>query len=114
MEYKVKHGLPDRARVRTVVEKAYEAYKERLANHDPTLRWSGDSAAKIGFSVMGKTLETDVAIESLPAINQLLQQAFDERAGFDTGRTGLVRLATQIGEEIRTRTEARRAAGGDR
>ncbi len=63
MEYKVKHGLPDRSRVRTVVEKAYEAYKERLANHDPTLTWDGDSAAKIGFSVMGKTLETDVAID---------------------------------------------------
>ncbi|MBL4689073.1 MAG: polyhydroxyalkanoic acid system family protein, partial [Nannocystaceae bacterium] len=63
MEYKVKHGLPDRARVRVVVERAYEAYKERLASHDPTLTWDGDSAAKIGFTIMGKKLITDVAID---------------------------------------------------
>lgn len=63
MEYTVKHGLPDRARVRTVVEKAYEAYTQRLANYDPTLTWEGDSAAKIGFSVMGKALVTDVTID---------------------------------------------------
>lgn len=63
MEYTVKHGLPDRARVRTVVEKAYGAYKERLANNDPTLTWDGDSAAKIGFTVMGKSLITDVSID---------------------------------------------------
>lgn len=63
MEYSVKHGLPDRARVRTVVERAYEAYRQRLEKHDPTLTWDGDSRAKIGFSVMGKELITDVAID---------------------------------------------------
>lgn len=63
MEYKVKHGLPDRSRVRTVVERAYEAYKQRLAKNDPTLTWIDDSAAKIGFTVMGKSLVTDVTID---------------------------------------------------
>lgn len=63
MDYTVKHGLTDRSKVRQVVEKAYEAYKERLANNDPTLTWDGDNAAKIGFTVMGKSLVTDVKID---------------------------------------------------
>jgi len=62
MEYTVKHGLVDRAKVRQVVEKAYEAYQRRLAKNDPTLTWDGDSAAKIGFTVMGKSLVTNVDI----------------------------------------------------
>ena len=63
MEYKVKHGLSDRAQVRTVVEKAYEAYKQRLANYNPSIKWVSDSAAEIAFSVKGMSMDTKFAID---------------------------------------------------
>ena len=57
-----RRGLPDRARARTVVEKAYEVYKVKLADHNPTLKWKNDDEATLGFSVMGKTLEAGIRI----------------------------------------------------
>jgi len=63
MKYSVQHGLSDISQVRAVVDKAYEAYKERLASHNPTLSWNGDDKAKIEFSVMGKSIATDVRID---------------------------------------------------
>jgi len=63
MEYSVEHGLTDRARVRQVVDKAYESYKDRLADHSPSIKWKDDSHATIGFRVMGKTIEVDVTID---------------------------------------------------
>ena len=63
MEYKVKHGLSDRAQVRTVVEKAYEAYKERLANYNPSIKWVSDRAAEINFSVKGMGMDTKFVID---------------------------------------------------
>jgi hypothetical protein len=63
MDYSVDHGLNDPARVREVVEKAYDSYKERLADHKPRLRWVDDKRAVIAFSVMGKTIEVDVTID---------------------------------------------------
>lgn len=62
MKYVAKHGLPDRARARTVVEKAYEVYKVKLADHRPSLTWKTPDDAKLGFSVMGKTIEADISI----------------------------------------------------
>jgi hypothetical protein len=62
MKYVAKHGLSDRARARTVVEKAYEAYKVKLADHRPTLTWTSQDDAKLGFSVMGKTIEAGIRI----------------------------------------------------
>ena len=50
MKYSVQHGLPDRTRVRTVVEKAYVAYEERLSNYKPTVDWERDDRAVIGFA----------------------------------------------------------------
>lgn len=63
MEYSVDHGLNDPARVREVVEKAYDSYKERLADHNPRLRWIDDHHAAIAFTVMGKSIEVDVTID---------------------------------------------------
>jgi hypothetical protein len=63
MKYVVKHGLADRAKVRGVVEKAYEAYKTRLADHQPSLRWKGADRGEIEFTVLRKTLTVDVAID---------------------------------------------------
>ena len=62
MKYVAKHGLTDRSRARTVVEKAYEVYKEKLADHRPTLEWTGEDDAILGFSVMGKTIEAGIRI----------------------------------------------------
>ena len=63
MKYKVTHGLPDRDRVRTVVDKAYEAYKERLAKYDPSISWKGKDRAVISFAIMGKKLDANVEID---------------------------------------------------
>ena len=62
MKYVAKHGLSDRARARTVVEKAYEVYKVKLADHRPTLTWQTPDEAKLGFSAVGKAIEADIRI----------------------------------------------------
>lgn len=62
MKVVAKHGLPDRSRARVIVEKAYEAYKIKLADHDPKLAWKTDCDATLTFSVMGKTLAADITI----------------------------------------------------
>jgi Putative polyhydroxyalkanoic acid system protein (PHA_gran_rgn) len=63
MKYVAKHGLSDRTRARTVVERAYDAYKVKLADHNPTLKWKTDCDAALGFSVMGKTLEVGICVD---------------------------------------------------
>jgi hypothetical protein len=63
MKYVAKHGLSDSTRARTVVEKAYEAYKVKLADHKPSLTWKSDSEAALGFSVMGKTLDVGIHVD---------------------------------------------------
>jgi hypothetical protein len=63
MEYSVDHGLPERARVRQVVEKAYDSYKKRLAEHEPSLAWRDDSHGRISFRVLGRKLDVDVVID---------------------------------------------------
>ena len=62
MEYSVEHGLDDRSRVREVVERAYDSYKERLADYNPSLTWVDDAKAKIGFRVLGKNIETFLTV----------------------------------------------------
>lgn len=57
MEYVVKHGMSDLDRVRTVIEKAFESYQQRLADYDPNLDWRGDREAVVSFSVMKKKME---------------------------------------------------------
>ncbi|MBK6921594.1 MAG: polyhydroxyalkanoic acid system family protein [Deltaproteobacteria bacterium] len=62
MKYVAKHGLSDRARARAVVEKAYEAYKVKLADHNPSLTWKSENAAVLGFTVLGKTINADIEV----------------------------------------------------
>lgn len=64
MDYSVDHGLSDISRVRQVVEKAYDSYKGRLADHNPRMTWVDDQKAKIGFTVMRKDIEVDLSIDS--------------------------------------------------
>jgi hypothetical protein len=63
MKYSVQHGLPDRSRVRVVVEKAYEAYEQRLSDYKPKLEWMSDDRATIGFSVMSQTINALVEFD---------------------------------------------------
>lgn len=57
MKYSVKHGMSDMDRVRTVIEKAYESYQQRLADYDPSLSWKNDREAVVSFTIMKKKLE---------------------------------------------------------
>lgn len=65
MKYVAKHGLPDRSSARNVVEKAFEAYKVKLADHKPTLAWQSASEGELSFAVMGKTLAVGIHITDL-------------------------------------------------
>lgn len=56
MKYRVEHGLADPSRVRTVVEKAYESYEQRLAAYRPQLVWATDRSAAIAFMVMSQAI----------------------------------------------------------
>lgn len=63
MKYSVQHGLPDRQRVRVVVEKAYVAYEERLSDYKPALSWESDDRATIEFTVMSQSIRALVEFD---------------------------------------------------
>lgn len=63
MKYSVQHGLPDRSRVRVVVEKAYLAYEQRLADYKPKIEWVTDDRAAIGFTVMSQSISAVVEFD---------------------------------------------------
>ncbi|MCR9159285.1 MAG: polyhydroxyalkanoic acid system family protein [Nannocystaceae bacterium] len=62
MKYVAKHGIDDLDRVKTVIEKAYDSYKERLSEYNPSLSWKDDRNATVSFTVMKKSLSTDFEI----------------------------------------------------
>ncbi len=62
MKYVTKHGIDDLDRVKTIIEKAYDSYKERLSEYNPNLTWKDDRNATVSFSVMKKSLDTDFEI----------------------------------------------------
>lgn len=63
MKIVVKHGLEDRGRVRTVIEKAYEAYRERLADHNPKLEWVTEDQARVSFTILSKSLASNFKVD---------------------------------------------------
>lgn len=63
MKYSVSHGLTDPTRVRTVVEKAYASYEQRLADYNPSLDWTSDTTATINFRVMSQSLNAKVSFD---------------------------------------------------
>jgi hypothetical protein len=63
MKYSVQHGLPDRSRVRVVVEKAYLAYQERLSDYKPKIEWQAEDRATIAFSVMSQSITAVVEFD---------------------------------------------------
>jgi hypothetical protein len=63
MKYSVQHALPDRDRVRVVVENASAAYQERLSDYRPTLTWESSDRATIGFTVMSQSIKAVVEFD---------------------------------------------------
>ncbi len=49
---------------RKVAEKAFDAYREKYADYNPTLTWVNDSKAQASFKAKGVTLKGE--IELLP------------------------------------------------
>jgi hypothetical protein len=62
MKYVAKHQLDDLARVKTVIEKAYESYAQRLADYKPRIKWNNDRQAVVDFTVMSKKIEANFDI----------------------------------------------------
>ena len=62
MKYAIKHDMADLDRVKTAIDKAYDTYAGRLADYSPSLRWHGDRAATMSFTVMNKTLDANLTI----------------------------------------------------
>ncbi|MBK8173100.1 MAG: polyhydroxyalkanoic acid system family protein [Sandaracinaceae bacterium] len=56
MKHSVSHDL-DVATAKRVTEKAYEAYKEKFASYNPSMRWVSDSRAETTFSIKGSSLK---------------------------------------------------------
>ncbi len=63
MKYSVQHGLSERSRVHTVVEKAYLAYEARLSDYKPKIEWVSDERATIAFTVMSQSITAVVEFD---------------------------------------------------
>ena len=62
MEYVAKHGLSDLDRVRSVIDHAYDAYRKRLADYHPSMKWVDERHATVSFRALGKTIEAKFAV----------------------------------------------------
>ena len=59
----MKHDLPPET-ARKVAQKAFDSYKEKYANYNPSLTWVSDDKAEASFQAKGITLKG--AIELSP------------------------------------------------
>ncbi len=62
MKHQVPHSL-GQEKAKQVAVQALASYKQRFAEYSPVVEWTGDSTAKIGFSIKG--LKLNGAIEVL-------------------------------------------------
>ncbi|AKT37521.1 uncharacterized protein CMC5_016620 [Chondromyces crocatus] len=56
MKHVVNHDL-DPETARRVTDKAFSSYKDRFADYNPTLNWSSEKRAEVGFSAKGIQLK---------------------------------------------------------
>jgi hypothetical protein len=92
MKYVVKHQLPELDRVKTVIDKAYEAYAKRLEDYSPKIKWHNDREATVDFTVMRKKIEANFTItEEEVQINGTIPFLFRPFQG---------RIEKVLGEEI--------------
>ena len=61
MKQEIEHGL-DAATAKKVTDRAFAEYKARFPSYDPTLTWTSDRDAKIGFSAKGVKLNGAVTL----------------------------------------------------
>ena len=56
----MKHSIPhdlDLATAKNVTDKAFESYKAKFAEYNPTMTWTSATKAQAGFSVKGMNLK---------------------------------------------------------
>jgi flagellum-specific ATP synthase len=70
-----------------------------------------EDLVQIGAYARGAKPESDVAIDTHPAITALLRQAGDDREPFDAARARLLRLAGQAAEALQRLTQSKGRAG---
>lgn len=61
----MKHAVPHdlgKEQAKKVAEAAFDSYKARFAEYNPTVSWSGERRANISFKVKGITLNGGVDI----------------------------------------------------
>ncbi len=63
MKHVMEHDLPPET-AKKVAERAFDAYRDKYANYNPTLTWVSDSRAEASFSAKGVSLNG--VIELLP------------------------------------------------
>lgn len=61
MKHKIHHGL-SKDLAQTAAHKAFESYKERFAQYNPTATWHDEDHAEVGFTAKGITLNGEVEI----------------------------------------------------
>ncbi|RYE94213.1 MAG: hypothetical protein EOO75_02540 [Myxococcales bacterium] len=55
MKHSIKHDL-DLATAKKVTEKAFDTYKAKFAEYNPTFSWASDSKADVAFKAKGITI----------------------------------------------------------
>ncbi|MFT5992799.1 MAG: hypothetical protein ACJA1R_001673 [Flavobacteriales bacterium] len=68
MKHKIPHRL-DPPKARAATDKAFDAYRERFSDFNPTATWTTDDRAEIAFSAKGITLSG--AVELKPDVIEL-------------------------------------------
>jgi hypothetical protein len=62
MKHEIRHDL-DVALAKKATTLAFEAYQQRFAGYHPTMRWIGESDARIEFNVKGMKLQGTIGIQ---------------------------------------------------
>ncbi len=62
MKHVVPHDL-DEAKARTVARSAFDSYKARFSDYNPTVNWATDNHADIAFKVKGVSLKGGVDVK---------------------------------------------------
>lgn len=62
MKHVIQHEL-DMPTAKTVAERAFDAYRRRFPDYQPTLRWRDDRSADVGFNAKGVKLDGAVVLD---------------------------------------------------
>lgn len=57
MKHVTKHDLNDLNLVKRVIEAAFATYSKKMAEYSPSLKWTGETKATVGFKVLRKEIE---------------------------------------------------------